>query len=798
MGLGDLFANGRVNRDTLVADFNGDGLPDIISNTYTYANDPNPANRALLFINNGNGTFTEDLSFSALDLRGHGETIVTADFFNTGALDVFLPYYTFPYTDGSGHTNAPQNYLLENDGSGNFHDVAVSAGVSLSNWPDPNLRPEGAEAVDLWNNGLIDLYTGSHLFKNNGNGTFTDVSAQVGLPEMFDEGAKFIDWNNDGHLDLVLMNPNTGPHLYQFNGSTFTEITQATDGSGHPFFNAGPAGNYAPLTFDDVNGMNAYDLTNNGREDLVIQGGGTGQDYILMNTGHDFEWATPQIVGDPGTSYTGLGNGQSGMALGDFNNDGKIDIVYPANGGLYYFVNETPTDPGSGSFTINVLGPNGQQNQQGRVVHISEGGVTMTRVVDGGSGYMAQNQYPLLVGTDYAGAQTVSVTYAPAVPGGPPQIVTFSIMPGQNANVYEPSAANPNGKVVITAAPTPATPGPFVAKPTDTIGTYTPGDNTFNLRTSNTAGPANDTVTLGMPGDVPIAGDWNGDGVTTVGVYRPSTNTFLLSNSNTSGSANLTVPYAVGLNSAVNLGDPSFEDPQVGFGSYQYMPSGSPWTFSNLAGVAANSSGFTVGNPNAPDGNQVAFLQENGYLSQSITWRPGSYTISVSAAQRTRSQTSSQTFEVLVDNNVIGIIDPPNTNYTTMLTSTFTVTAGMHTIQFKGLDPNGGDNTALIDQVAVAFVGSVADPGFDTPSLGTGPSAYQYAPSGSPWTFSNAAGLAGNGSAFTSSNPPAPDGTQVAFLQLTATMSQVVDFPAGTFKLSVLAAAQWPGELPVI
>src|SRR5262249_376212 len=64
----------------------------------------------------------------------------------------------------------------------------------------------------------------------------------------------------------------------------------------------------------------------------------------------------------------------------------------------------------------------------------------------------------------------------------------------------------------------------------------------------------------------------------------------------------------------VVIGDPSFESPNVGTGSFfdfQYDPSGSPWTFAGGAGVAGNGSGFTVGNPDAPEGTQVAFLQDS-------------------------------------------------------------------------------------------------------------------------------------------------------------------------------------------
>ena len=169
-GLAAIFGNARAYRDARVADLNGDGLPDIIANTYSCYEDD--ASLALLFLNRGvvNGVprFEEDPSFRRLNgghgLRGHGETIVVADFDNDGDLDVFLPYYTFPYAPGGPCAqNAPQSYLLVNDGTGFFNDVAVAAGVALEDWPDLALRPEGAQAVDLDKDGFIDLYVASHL-----------------------------------------------------------------------------------------------------------------------------------------------------------------------------------------------------------------------------------------------------------------------------------------------------------------------------------------------------------------------------------------------------------------------------------------------------------------------------------------------------------------------------------------------------------------------------------------------------------------------------------------------------------
>ncbi len=251
----------------------------------------------------------------------------------------------------------------------------------------------------------------------------------------------------------------------------------------------------------------------------------------------------------------------------------------------------------------------------------------------------------------------------------------------------------------------------------------------------------------------------------------------------------------VAFNLANGIQDPNLSMPDVGTGpaAYQYAPSGSPWSFAGGAGLAGNGSGFTASNPPAPVGTQVAFLQQTGQLSQTFDLDAGTYTVSFDAAQRASSQASSQTFEVTVDGTVVGIFTPGGAGYTSLTTGPFTVAAGSHTLAFVGLDPNGGDNTAFIDQVTVNPVpfGNepiVQDPGFASPGVGTGPPAYQYAPSGSPWTFTGGAGLAGNGSGFTASNPPAPVGTQVAFLQQTGQLSQKVNLDAGTYTISFDAA----------
>jgi uncharacterized protein YkwD len=261
----------------------------------------------------------------------------------------------------------------------------------------------------------------------------------------------------------------------------------------------------------------------------------------------------------------------------------------------------------------------------------------------------------------------------------------------------------------------------------------------------------------------------------------------------TVGSTNYRLNFTPSASGQSGFSDPGFESPTVGTGAsaYKYDPtSGTPWTFSGLAGVAGNSSGFTSGNPSAPQGTQAAFLQGTGSVSQAVTFAAGNYTISFSAAQRQNYQASRQTIQVTVDGNVVGTITPSGTSYASYTTNTFTVTAGSHTIAFVGLNPNGGDNTAFLDQAGInKSTPAFSDPGFENLSVGTGSSAYKYNPiSGTPWTFSSSSGVAGNNSAFTSGNPSAPQGTQVAFLQFTGSISQTVNFAAGTYTISFSAA----------
>ncbi len=138
----------------------------------------------------------------------------------------------------------------------------------------------------------------------------------------------------------------------------------------------------------------------------------------------------------------------------------------------------------------------------------------------------------------------------------------------------------------------------------------------------------------------------------------------------------------------------------------------------------------------------------------------------------------------------MGSFTPAGASYAGYSTSTFTVTSGTHTIAFQGVDTAGGDNTAFIDAVNLAPVApAVANAGFEAPSLGNG---FQYRPTGASWTFTGNSGESGNKSGFTGSNPNAPQGTQVGFVQTNGSFSQTIaGWTPGTYQISFQAAQRF-------
>ena len=151
----------------------------------------------------------------------------------------------------------------------------------------------------------------------------------------------------------------------------------------------------------------------------------------------------------------------------------------------------------------------------------------------------------------------------------------------------------------------------------------------------------------------------------------------------------------------------SFESPNTRWGDYWYGGTSDGWTFTDQiaksgSGIASNGSVFN--NPDALNGNNAAFIQGQGTISQSIYFaQGGDYTLSLLAAYRD-GYNGSNPIAVLIDGVNVGTITPTSTYYQLYQTSSFTVTAGTHTITFAGETAGGPDRTSFIDNVSIRSV----------------------------------------------------------------------------------------------
>jgi hypothetical protein len=257
------------------------------------------------------------------------------------------------------------------------------------------------------------------------------------------------------------------------------------------------------------------------------------------------------------------------------------------------------------------------------------------------------------------------------------------------------------------------------------------------------------------------------------------------------------------------LADTGFETPNLGAGNFAYSPAGTPWTFAS-AGISNNSSGFTSGAPNAPEGSQVGLLQgNNSSISQSAYFAAGqAYSFTFDACQRV-NDSSAQMLNVSVGSDTILSQYQPGNTYTPVTTGTFTVpTSGVYAVNFQGYDPSGNDYTAFIDNIQTNI--ALTNASFETPAItgttvhGAGPSGdYLYGTdvysgsttlnqvAGVGWNFTGA-GIQANGSAWGA--PSAPNGTQAAFIQQTGSVTQSVTLPYQGIYAVTFDAAQRSGN----
>jgi FG-GAP-like repeat/ASPIC and UnbV/PPIC-type PPIASE domain len=196
----------------IVDDFENNGLLDVVTSDY---DECAPMH---LFHNNGDGTFADHTAKSGLQNQLGGLNMIQADYNNDGCLDILVL---------RGAWEFPQRKsLLRNNCDGTFTDVTVPAGLA-----DPPTSTQTAVWADIDNDGYLDLFVGnekgpSQLFHNNGDGTFKDISHTAGVDRIaFTKGVVAADFDNDGYVDFYVSNLNGNNFLYRNNhDGTFTDV----------------------------------------------------------------------------------------------------------------------------------------------------------------------------------------------------------------------------------------------------------------------------------------------------------------------------------------------------------------------------------------------------------------------------------------------------------------------------------------------------------------------------------------------------------------------------------------------
>jgi tetratricopeptide (TPR) repeat protein len=216
------------------------------------------------------------------------------------------------------------NRLLKNSKGKKFEDVSIPSGIEKT-------RGSGGVWADYNNDGLLDFYAisgdsqGDKLWKNNGDGTFTDVTKEAGnvTDNYPTEGAGWGDYNNDGHVDLYLANYENWEAqtylpdiLYKNNGNgTFKDATK--EAGIIPSFGEDRAGR----------GVNWGDYDNDGLLDIYVSNYRLQENFLWHNNGNGTFTNVASLLGVAGNDVNGWFGHTIGSDWGDYNNDGYLDLI---------------------------------------------------------------------------------------------------------------------------------------------------------------------------------------------------------------------------------------------------------------------------------------------------------------------------------------------------------------------------------------------------------------------------------------------------------------------------------------
>ena len=448
----------------VIFDYNNDGWPDLFFvNGGSFVDEHvAAAARHRLYRNNGHGKFEDVTESSGIGISGFGMGACAADYDNDGWTDLYV-------------TAVGGNKLYHNNGDGTFTDVTAVAGVAAGMWST------SCAFGDIDNDGYVDLYVARYvdfsndnkkvcmlfkdvrsychpnvyrsvpdiLYRNNGDGTFSDVSRESGIGVVAGNGlgVVFGDYDNDGWTDIYVANDATpnflfhnkgkcvfeevglwsgtavgvdgkalsgmGTDMGDMNGDGLLDIFVTNlDGQTHSLYKNLGRGLFANVTFASGVGEATlpyvgfgaafFDYDNDGDLDLAVANGDVIDNVKLIRDTSSYKQLNLLLRNDGTGKFTSVGpvsgpgfalkKASRGLAVGDLDNDGDLDIVISNVGDTADVLRNDGGNRGN-SILVRTVGSRSNRDGIGARLKLSVGGKTLVRHVKAGSSYLSQNDF---------------------------------------------------------------------------------------------------------------------------------------------------------------------------------------------------------------------------------------------------------------------------------------------------------------------------------------------------------------------------------------------------------------------
>lgn len=400
-------------------DYNNDGFPDLFISC---------VGQSRLFRNTGKGTFVDVTNASGLQGRqGLSTSALWFDYDRDGLLDLFVCNYVrwspehdvFCSLDGTHKSYCtPEAYrgdtcwLFRNRGNGTFEDVTASSGIF-----DSSSKSLGVAMFDYDQDGWPDLLVANDtqpnkLYKNLRNGKFKDVGVEAGLAFSTDGKARAGmgidtgDFENTGKPGVAITNfDNEMIGLYH--SASTGSAGRGSGGSGTYDDIAMAAGLGAPSRNTLGFGCAFFDVDLDGWLDLAVANGHIDETVRNIHGNVGYAQAPQLFLNEGGGKFRDvarqLGGGFEtpivgrGLAYGDFDRDGDLDLLMTTNNGPAYLY-RNDLKGGNRSIRFQLVGTKSNRDAIGAAVRIFLGGQSQLRVVRGGSSYLSQSELPVTFG----------------------------------------------------------------------------------------------------------------------------------------------------------------------------------------------------------------------------------------------------------------------------------------------------------------------------------------------------------------------------------------------------------------